>query len=875
MTNWQQPHWSGRPQEQQAAAPRLKPNGFARIARFSADNATVIIVMTLFLAVLAAGLAALSIRVLPDSRPLISLDDQTAKAQAALEAKFPGIDDTFFATIESQDATYARRSAVAVANALRGEVKLFEAVVVPGDGAFYESFGLLFLPVEDIDNRVARLLQMQPLYYAFSQAPSLQGLSALIGEIARSVAGGRSPPGLEKVLLAVSGAVESEVEGKSASVDWIDMAGLKLNSDNKRWFIIAKPVAGQEQAAANAARIATSQIQGLSWSFPPQVAIGESDNLLRDLFMPAILSAFAVTVVLMAGLSSVRQTIAVMLSAGATLAFSAGLMVALRPLLDAVTWSFAAAVLTPALLFSLCVVIPFGEARARGKSAATAVMLAAHRAGPRILVFAALAEVLWLSWLPRQIDSLAIMAASVTAGIAIAVALSLLFVPALLAAGRHGTGSGNFHWIDDAVAGPASNNALNIRALLALVAMAAAVFCTIFVPNVKFGDAQSRPPLGDAFSAPVAAGAVHLLASPQQAADLVRRVGTVGEAGALRWVEQFVPKDVAAKRNTLSALFDLLPEDNADTPPADGASLSQYLAQLEADLRIIANHPSADEDLRQASHRLRRALGLFRATDKLSVADVRKLEGAIFQGLPALAREAVRLAKLPGPRITDLDAGLRGLFVAADGTWRFEVLPKPDVTTLSFAAAIRRLAPDAAGVPIVALARNEIMHHEAILAFAPALAMTGLLVILFARRIDRVAVALVPTPMALAMSAAVIVANGKLLDAATLGAMSTAIAASLAASLAIAFGTHPPRSSGEWEMNHSFRGALLPLLAALAAVAPLIASGNSGISQYAFVAGLLLLAAVVANGLIATQLSQWLRDALRPESINRRDDPAN
>ncbi len=76
-------------------------------------------------------------------------------------------------------------------------------------------------------------------------------------------------------------------------------------------------------------------------------------------------------------------------------------------------------------------------------------------------------------------------------------------------------------------------------------------------------------------------------------------------------------------------------------------------------------------------------------------------------------------------------------------------------------------------------------------------------------------------------------------------------------------------------MNHSFRGALLPLLAALAAVAPLIASGNPGISQYAFVASLLLLAAAIANGLVGTQLSIWLREALRPEPLNRRDDPSN
>jgi hypothetical protein len=873
MTNWEQPHWSGKPQEKSAAKARMKPNGFARLARFSADNATVIIVMTVFLAVLAAGLAAFSIRVVPDHQPLISLDDQTARAQALLDAKFPGIDNTFFATIESEDANYARRSALAVAAALRAEDKLFNAVIVPGEGAFYDTFGLLFLPSEELNGRVARLLRMQPLYFAFSQAPSLKGLSVLVGEIARNVAAGHSPPGLEDVLSAVSGAVEREVENRPAAIDWVEVAGLRHRKDSKRWFIIAEPVKGQEQAAAATARVIASQINGLTWSFPPYAATGEPDNLLRDLFVPAILSAFAVTVILMAGLSSVRQTLAVMACAGAGLAFSAGLMVTLRPLLDAVTWSFAVAVITPALLFGLCVAIPFGEARARGKSPSTAVMLAAHRAGPRILVFAALGEILWLSWLPRQIDSLAIMAVSVAAGIAIAVVLSLLFVPAVLAAGRHAA-QVNFHWIDDAVAGPASNNARNLRALLALVVMAAAVFCTIFVPNVKFGDTQLRLPRGATINAPNSVGAVHLLARPEEAADLVKRVGAVPEAGALRWIEQFIPQDLAAKRQSLAALLELLPATNAAIEPADGAMLSAFLARLEADLRIIANHPSTGDSLRSATHRLRRALGLFMASEKLTVADVRALESAVFEGLPALARETERLARLPEPKVTELEASLRNHFVAADGTWRFEVLPKPGVTTLTFAAAMRKLTPDAAGVPVVALARNEIMHHEAILAFAPALAIAGLLAVLFARRVDRIAVALVPTPMALAMSSAAIVASGELLDAASLGAIAAAIAASMSASLIVAFGAYAPRSSGEWEMNHSYRGALLPLLAALAAVAPLIASGKSAISEYALIASIFLAASVIANGLIGTQLSVWLREALRPAPRERRARPS-
>jgi hypothetical protein len=92
----------------------------------------------------------------------------------------------------------------------------------------------------------------------------------------------------------------------------------------------------------------------------------------------------------------------------------------------------------------------------------------------------------------------------------------------------------------------------------------------------------------------------------------------------------------------------------------------------------------------------------------------------------------------------------------------------------------------------------------------------------------------------------------------------------MAASLTVAFGAYAPRSGGEWEMNHSCRSALLPLVAALAAVAPLVASGEAAISEYALIAGIFLLAAAIANGLIGTQLSVWLRDALRPAPRERR-----
>jgi uncharacterized protein len=866
MTNWEQPHWSGRPQEKPDGRARLKPNIFARLARFSARHAAAVILLVLFLASLGAGLAVFSIRLLPASAPAISLDDQTAKAQAALDTLFPGIDRVFYATITNKNSAYARDSAIGVANQLRRHANLFETAFVPGTGPFYDRFGLLYQPAEEVAARVNLVLQLQPLFHALASAPNLEGLAALTQQIANAVAQGRSPPLLEGVLGAAADAVEGEISGAPKPVDWPLLAGLRPVPELTRWFIVAKPVAGQEAAAADAARVISSRINKLDWSFPPHTLDGKPARLTRDLAVPALLSAMVVLIILGGGLASVRQSLAVLAASASCLALSFGIAAGTRPTFDAVTWSLAVAVLAPGFLFSLIVVIGFGEARARGKSVNTALMLAAHRAGPRILGFAAIAEALWLFWLPRQIDSLVLLAEGVSVGIVVAALLSLTLVPALLAAGNQPEEPDDFHWLDDAVATPAGNNLRNARALLALLAMAGALFCAIFIPNVKFGDPQLRTLQAGALDTPTAIGAVHILVKPEAAPALIENLKKLPEVGAIRSIGQFLPVDAEAKINSLRGLAELLPATAAPQPGTEGALPPDVLASLDANLLAIANDPSTGEGLRAAAQRLRRSLQLFANAEAPSPARIGQLEDAIFTGLGGLAAEADRLGSLAPPAIADLDEGLRSHFVAPDGQWRIEVLPKPGVTSLSFAAVLRKLSPDVAGVPVVALARNEIMHHESILALGPALALAGLIALAMARRPHRMVVALVPTALALCLCAAALVTSGELIDATALAALSTAIALSFAASLTLALGTDPPKEGGEGEMNVSFRAAILPLALSLAVTAPLVVSGNPAIAEFSYVASLFLMAAILCNALIGMQLSIWLEDLLGRDS---------
>ena len=70
----------------------------------------------------------------PDQRPRIALDQGTANLQAQLEAKFPGVEQTFFAVVSSSDAETSRQQAQALAanpTPLIGAALLYLLLLLP------------------------------------------------------------------------------------------------------------------------------------------------------------------------------------------------------------------------------------------------------------------------------------------------------------------------------------------------------------------------------------------------------------------------------------------------------------------------------------------------------------------------------------------------------------------------------------------------------------------------------------------------------------------------------------------------------------------------------------------------------------------------
>lgn len=859
MADWEQPHWSGKPQPRAETRPKIRPNGFARLARLCAIHHLLVLGLFLFAAAAAAGYAAMALTIEPYVLPRVTLDPQTEAGASALAKEFPGIDATIYAVVSDTGNGAARMAAEDAAAALAARTDLFTSAFVPGTGEFYERFGMLFLSEEEIARRVATALQLQPLFHALTAAPDLQGLAALVAEINRAVEQGRSPPALAGLLLAVSQTIESEVAGQVVPIDWVRIAALDRPVESRRWFVIATPVRGAEREAAIFAASATAAQPGTVWLWPRN-ALGKAVHPIRDLGVPAGVAALLALTLLAAGLGGLRYVPPVVICCAVTTCLAAAAAASLSPRLDAATWSFAAAVLAPALLLSIVLVLGHTQARLNGASVQQAIMLASHRRGGLQMALATIFLAFWLSWLLRQIPSLGLFASIALIGTLIAALTSVTLVPAALAAFDRDRSTVDPHWVDSALTRPPSSHLTNAMQVAAMLVIAAGVFSIVFLPGVRFGErlAVHQPPLQ--LDTPDARGAIHLLSPPgQPARDLIEQLSGLPEIGAIRTVEQFLPLAVDRKLELLRQLEGQIPGLQTPRPPADETELAATIATLETGLTQISGHSATDPELREAAHRLRRAISLFANPDLPSAGRVLALEDALFAGLNRVSGIAGQLASLPAPQLADLDPALRRRFISNDGLWRIEVMPKSETGALSFAAALRKVAPMAAGEPVTALSRNEIAHRETGLAFAAALTGAVLLAVAMLRDLFRWLTILPPVAFFFTLSAAAVSGLGIALNTAMLAALS--LIAALSVCSAIILAERNDTSSG-YPGSSALRAGLLPLLVVGAAVAPLAISGQQPIAAFGTVAALFTAIAAAVNALLIPVLGGWLRQAL-------------
>jgi hypothetical protein len=685
------------------ARPRLRPNVFARLARYCVARSLAVLLIAAFLMAAAATLAALGTR-FDFGRPVaIPIDRASQLAQARYQAEFPSVASLMVVRVSAGNSVLSQSAAQFIARKLQADRANIGEVFIPGLGAFYDRFGFLYLPPDEISSRVERVKRLRPLFQAIAASPNLAGLSTLVNQVADAVQKGRSPQGLESLFVQMSDTVKKQASNKPAPLDWARVAGLRIETNNKEWVAVVQPKAGRLQEARIAIETVTASVLKsrpelkITSDFPPEARANTTGSSGRQIVVCLLLSLLLFLPLVIASLRNLYSIVLFLAPPVAASAAAFALASFIAPVLDQTMATLPFAVLLPVMGLSIAMA---SALRKPGKPASgtSLIMLAAQEMGPLLLTMAGMVCTTWVLWSVLGFPSIARLAAIVIFAVFTGLTAALLLVPALASLVTKPEGEPPADFYDQATSQNLRAIWHRLRPPLTALVMAAAFFCIVFFSSLNFS--ASGISGSDAEAPNASRGLQFTVAGEAAAAKLVNDLQQIPEVGTVRWMGTFLPQQVELKRNILQGLTGTVPGLN------DGGAIGPYdllenLRGIEVGLRVISDGAGTDDGLRASAHELRRSLAVLASSSGRPEATAAELERLLFSGFGELTKTADGLSRLAAPQLPDLDQNLRALYVADGGRWRVEALPKRLISAAAFIDAAERLDAKPLG-PLVA-----------------------------------------------------------------------------------------------------------------------------------------------------------------------------
>src|SRR5262245_28849515 len=717
---------------------RIRPNFFARIARFGCRHPLAVIGLWIALAVLAFVFAAMTFRVELQEAYLVAGDPILANEQSRLNEEFPEPSESIVAVIDSKDPVLARGGAERMAASMAEETTVFRNVFSPGTGRFFEDNGVLYLSEEAVTSMVSRIERSAPLFQALATSPNLTGLSVLADQVAKAIAEGRSPEGLTGLFADATRTVQAQLAGKRRDLDWLSLIEHGVNIESNRWYVVGYPVATTDadpmrHAVEEARRLAdllVAEFDGrvsVALSGRPVLRALSPPINIRVLLLPALLSSVVLLVILGFGLSRFGLVMIVLLAAAITLVIVTALALPVVGYFDRVSLTFPVLFVALIGLAAIGLILRAEEAEYDGIGKRAALMLAAQALGWPLLLWLAGVSLIGVALIGSQflaLKKLTIILAVMSAVIFLAV---LTLLPALLSLMRplplhpNDEEDDRGHWLDGLVSRPASYGWWALRRGLAATLIAVSVLCAMLVPAFHFESPSAVARNGNSpaerlfrdLSArePSLLASGQILAEPgEPARSLVRRLAALPEVEGVRWVEAFLPSGEATKRAILARLQGVFPRNtNAVEDLSDDLLRAEFI-KLQDGLRHIGAEPAAPRDLARAANELRRSLLLLDNNSTAPASDLRQLERTFFVRLQLLLDRIDRLSRLEPLTIERLDPAIYRQYVSRDGLWRIEVQPRRPDDIEAFAAALRGVTPEVAGAALIEADRLAVMR---------------------------------------------------------------------------------------------------------------------------------------------------------------------
>jgi len=690
----------------------------------------------------------------------------------AYKEAFPQYTNGLTLVVEGDTPETAEAASERLATRLALDDRHFKRVYRPGGGEYLDRHGLLLMDTGELDDLADRLVQLQPFLGMLTGDPSLRGLLALLDRVLEE-ADDRPLP-MASFLTSVDATIEAALNDRSRRLSWQTLFREDdAEAGPHRAIVVAQPIMDWQSMlpgkdAIDAARNAAGEVgieaeSGLRLRMTGDVALAHEEllSLKSSAWLIVTLVLVMVLLVLFVGLRSPRLVLATLISLVLGVIWTTGFAALAVGDLNLISVAFAVLYIGLGVDFAIHWCLRYADSAQAGNER-EALQATARDIGPALVLCAVTTALAFYAFLPTDFVGLAELGLIGGTGMLIALIASLTLLPALLrlmGAPRQGRRARQapITLTDLPLRYPRS--ILTGALVLALASLAAWPSLPFAYDPMAMRNAETesvrtfRALEADSPLPPLSA--VTMVSGGKAAASIAERLRALDPVDKAMTLESFVPDNQSEKLAILTDLSLLygptlylssLPA--SPEPDAQREALAQSLGRIEAFLdtgpAVAWREPLAG--LYATLGELRQRLNALSPSARASL--LAQVDEDLFETLP-LALQRLREGLQAGRvSVEALPEDLRRRWVSPDGLHRVEIFPAvtiskgPDLRR--FVSAVRRVAPDVTGAPVLMLEAGRAVVDAFREAFTYALAAIALLLAALLRSVAMTGLILIP-----------------------------------------------------------------------------------------------------------------------------------
>lgn len=671
-----------------------------------------VLLLYLFMAGLGGYYAVTHIKIRTDTGGMLSPDLPFQKLSRELSDAFPKDGESLVVVVDGQTPDIADDAALSLAAEMRKHPDYFPVVQDMEGDAFFRTNGLLFESPDNLEVLSDRLAKAQPFLAALWRDPSLRGLFGLLGMALDAERKGQGDVGqnMLPVLELLSDVAEAQSRGEFKAMSWRNMMSGASPWKPGRRFVLAMidPDTGSlssGSAAMKKVRELAKELElvperGVTVRLTGSAALAteELKSVAEGMGWANVFSLLFVFGLLVFGLRNLRLVLCVLATLLTGLVLSTAYATLAVGKLNLISVAFAVLFIGIGVDFGIHFALRFKEAVTKGMDTGESLKWASATVGGPLLLCAATAAIGFFSFMPTDYLGLAELGHIAGASMFIALVCNLTLLPALLSL-----------WTPKLDFQARESNAakgldIGRPKLVVAVCLALAVVGASFSPFVRFDfdplrlkdpKTESVSTLFDIAQKPRSGpyGISILARDLIEADEIAKKLRQLPEVAEASSIADYVPRNQDVKMDVISTmvmfLTPLFTESRQEAP--DDAERTRVIAEFQEKLKASDN---------PVYLRLSSALTQLGDTPQALIEFEKRTVGGAYARLMDLKRS---LNAAPFD-LEDLPKDLRAEEIAVDGRVKVKAYPKGDMTDqkalADFVAAVRTIAPNAAGGPV-------------------------------------------------------------------------------------------------------------------------------------------------------------------------------